>query len=335
MGRDIGVFKPNRNQPGRAAGSTFTSFCGADSNSPATGLADCSADCRCIGICSRARGHPPRSETCQYQVEARRYSEDPRLRVGEGAARRRQIAGYIQLAHVSLAATQAGIILGTAGYMSPAQAKGKEVDRRVDIWAFGVVLFEMLTGKILFSGETVSETMAFVMTKEPVWDALPKNTPLRLRESLRRCLVKDPRSRLRDIGEARLTIEDIIAHPEAEPAKTEVAASPQRRTREYFPWTLAAVLTMIAAVLAFIHFGQAPPAGIVTRFPLLLPECRALTQTGIPSLDISPDGTRLVYAANRQLYVRSIGDMDSRPLPGTDVSAMSPVFSPDSQWVGF
>src|SRR5262245_44187176 len=117
---------------------------------------------------------------------------------------------------LSLAATQAGVILGTAAYMSPEQAKGKEVDRRADIWAFGVVVYEMLTGKMAFSGETVSETMAAVMLKEPDWDALPKNTPSRLKELLRRCLVKEPRNRLRDIGEARIAIEKIIAHPEIE-----------------------------------------------------------------------------------------------------------------------
>src|SRR5262249_16250254 len=110
---------------------------------------------------------------------------------------------------LSAAASNAGVILGTAGYMSPEQAKGKTVDKRADIWAFGVVLYEMLTGRRLFEGETVSETMAFVMTKEPDWTALPANTPLRLRDLLRRCLVKDSRSRLRDIGEARIAIEDM------------------------------------------------------------------------------------------------------------------------------
>src|SRR5262245_59510147 len=122
---------------------------------------------------------------------------------------------------LSLAATQAGVILGTAAYMPPEQAKGKEVDRRTDIWSFGVVIYEMLTGKMAFSGETVSETMAFVTTKEPDWDALPKNTPSRLRELLRRCLVKEPRNRLLDIGDARLATEEMIGHPEAEQPQAE------------------------------------------------------------------------------------------------------------------
>src|SRR5438552_17391960 len=104
---------------------------------------------------------------------------------------------------LSVSGTGAGVILGTAAYMAPEQAKGKAVDRRADIWAFGVVLYEMLTGRMLFSGETASETMAAVMMKEPDWAALPANTPARVRGLLRRCLTKEPRNRLRDIGEAR------------------------------------------------------------------------------------------------------------------------------------
>src|SRR5262249_13943518 len=111
---------------------------------------------------------------------------------------------------LSVAASNAGVILGTAAYMSPEQAKGKPVDRRADIWSFGVVLYEMLTGKMAFSGETVSETMAFVMTRDPDWSTLPANTPTRLRELLRRCLTKDPQNRLQAIGEARITIHEVL-----------------------------------------------------------------------------------------------------------------------------
>src|SRR2546426_12758823 len=105
---------------------------------------------------------------------------------------------------LSVAATNAGVILGTAAYMAPEQAKGKAVDKRADIWAFGVVLYEMLTGRMLFSGETTSETMAAVMMKEPDWNTLPANTPARLRVLLRRCLTKEPSNRLRDIGDVRI-----------------------------------------------------------------------------------------------------------------------------------
>src|SRR2546428_11294190 len=102
-----------------------------------------------------------------------------------------------------------GVILGTAAYMTPEQAKGRNVDRRADVWAFGVVLYEMLTGRMPFSGETASETMAAVMMKEPDWTALPANVPARVRELLRRCLVKEPRNRMRDIGDARLALEEM------------------------------------------------------------------------------------------------------------------------------
>src|SRR5262249_6267181 len=146
--------------------------------------------------------------------------------------------------------TGVGVLLGTAAYMSPEQAKGKAVDRRADIWAFGAVVFEMLTGKMLFSGETVSETMAFVMTKEPDWDALPKNTPSRLRELLRRCLVKEPRSRLRAIGDARLAVEEIAAHPETDVALTSIGtASPQRRASGWLAWGAAVAGVLIGAGL--------------------------------------------------------------------------------------
>ena len=127
---------------------------------------------------------------------------------------------------LSLAATSAGVILGTAAYMAPEQAKGKTVDRRADIWAFGVVLYEMLTGRMLFSGETASETMAAVMMKEPDWNVLPTNLPARLRWLLRRCLTKEPRNRLQAIGEARIAIEAVQSGAELD---GDVPEAPGRR----------------------------------------------------------------------------------------------------------
>jgi eukaryotic-like serine/threonine-protein kinase len=125
---------------------------------------------------------------------------------------------------LSLAATQAGVILGTAAYMSPEQAKGKVVDRRSDIWAFGIVVFEMLTGRMVYSGETVSETMAKVIMSDPDWNALPAATPVRLRSLLRRCLVKEPRNRIRDIGDVRIAIEEILAKPDEDASDLPVAS---------------------------------------------------------------------------------------------------------------
>src|SRR5215467_11649527 len=161
---------------------------------------------------------------------------------------------------ISMAATNAGVILGTAAYMSPEQAKGKPVDKRADIWAFGVVLYEMLTGKMAFSGETVSETMAAVIMREPDWSALPANTPWRLQRLLRRCLKKDERNRLQAIGEARIAIEEVQSGPETT-AQTPLGVSGRRPER---PWMFfSVVITLIAAVLTvptFIHFREVPPA---------------------------------------------------------------------------
>jgi serine/threonine-protein kinase len=132
---------------------------------------------------------------------------------------------------LSVAASNGGLILGTAGYMAPEQAKGKPVDKRADIWAFGVILYEMLTGRMLFSGETVSETMAFVMTKEPDWKALPASTPWRLQRLLHRCLRKDARSRLQAIGDARIAIEEVQSGSATECRKDSWPCGPPPRMK--------------------------------------------------------------------------------------------------------
>src|SRR5439155_2936360 len=127
---------------------------------------------------------------------------------------------------ISMAATNAGVILGTAAYMSPEQAKCKTVDRRADIWAFGVVLYEMLSGRMMFSGETVSETMALVMTKDPDWNVLPASTPARIHELVRRCLIKEPRNRIRDIGDVRIAIEETQSGSDAALTPPRVSSRP-------------------------------------------------------------------------------------------------------------
>ena len=160
---------------------------------------------------------------------------------------------------LSMAATNAGVIMGTAAYMPPEQAKGKTVDRRADIWAFGVVVYEMLTGRMPFSGETASETMAAVMMKEPDWNALPGTTPPRLRDLLRRCLVKDPRNRLRDIGDARIAIEEA----QSGGAEIEGHIAPRgARGRERLAWisalTLVTLIAVVLGVWAFRPVSDAP-----------------------------------------------------------------------------
>ena len=240
------------------------------------------------------------------------------------------------------AMTQAGIILGTAAYMSPEQAKGKPVDKRADIWAFGVVVFEMLTGRILYSGETVSETRAQVILKEPDWIALQANTPVRLRELLRRCLVKDPRNRIRDIGDARIAIEEALAHPQPQTstdAGMRSAAGPGVWRRP-LPWLVAAALGASLVLVAWVPWRQAPaPTGLMRLTAELGVDVSLTTGVGAAAF-LSPDGKVLAFVASNaagqgsQLYVRRFDQLHATPLAGT-VGARNAFFSPDGQWIAF
>ena len=234
---------------------------------------------------------------------------------------------------LSLAATQAGIILGTAAYMSPEQAKGKAADRRADIWAFGVVLYEMLTGRMMFSGETASETMAQVLLKEPDWDALPANDPPRLRDLLSRCLVKDPRNRMRDIGDVRIAIDEVKAHPE----------QPKQRSaaRRGSGWLAVAAVLGLLLGAAIVFWIWPPGHGTSPNSPLRLNADLgadvSLVSTGA-ALALSPDGQSLAFIGSKdgktQLYVRRLGQLQATPLAGTD-DAVNPFFDPEGQWIGF
>ena len=196
---------------------------------------------------------------------------------------------------LSLAATQAGVILGTAAYMSPEQAKGKPVDRRADIWAFGVVVYEMLTASPMFSGETASETMAHVMMKEPDWNALPANTPSQLRNILRRCLTKDPRNRIRDIGDVRIAIEETIANPEPE-ASGAVGSAPDRSPgswRRIIPWALAAVLALSLVLVSWALWPGASATTVIRVSAELGTDAGLYTvgvAAGASAAILSPDG---------------------------------------------
>jgi len=238
---------------------------------------------------------------------------------------------------LSLAATQAGIILGTAAYMSPEQAKGKPVDRRADIWAFGVVVYEMLTGRTMFSGETASETMAQVIMKEPDWDALPANTPSRLRDLLHRCLTREPRMRLRDIGDARIAIEEIIATPLTETSPATSLSS----SRSFAAWSLRALPWLLAvglAAVALVHFREKPiPPAEQLRFSILPPEKSTFANPGIPR--VSPDGRYVLFNVSGEggtrLWIRALDTLESRPLNGTEGATGDPFWSPDSRSIVF
>jgi serine/threonine-protein kinase len=244
---------------------------------------------------------------------------------------------------ISAAATREGMILGTAAYMSPEQARGKTVDRRADIWAFGVVLYEMFTGQRLFGGETVSDTLAAVITKEPDWEALPASTSPGIRQLLRRCLTKDPRSRLQAIGDARIVIEETLSGAGDVGAIHESPLprpAPPPAWRRALPWTLAAILALVLLALTISNALRppVPPKRPVTRLVVNLPPTDHLALGFTPVLAMSPDGLRLVYVAKRggstQLYLRSMDRFEATPIPGTE-GAETPFFSPDGQSVGF
>jgi serine/threonine protein kinase len=228
---------------------------------------------------------------------------------------------------LTMSATVAGVLLGTAAYMPPEQARGGAVDKRADIWAFGVVLYEMLSGRRVFAGDTVSDTLAAVLKTEPDVSSIP----LQVRPIVERCLRKDPRRRWRDIGDVRMALE------EGSPAATIAVAMPTRRS--VLPWATAAVLLAIAAGAAsWIAWRATRQVDLpLTRLSVDLgPD--AMTGLNLTAA-ISPDGRRLVFPARgpngkQQLATRLLEQAQATLLPGTE-NSRDPFFSPDSQWIGF
>jgi serine/threonine protein kinase len=229
----------------------------------------------------------------------------------------------------TLEATRAGVILGTAAYMSPEQAKGKPVDRRADIWAFGVVLYEMLTGKQLYTGETGAEILASVMKDQLSLDRLPAGTPPAVRNLIARCLERDVRRRLSHIGEARIVLEDPLSTSPA-------PAMPAPPSRPVAWMALSGFLLAALAILAFVYFRSSPEETRVLKFTLGLPEKAVLDSYSPPA--ISPDGRRVAFVATasgkQALWVRDSDSLVPRPLPGTD-GAFGPFWSPDSRNIAF
>ena len=238
-------------------------------------------------------------------------------------------------------ATALGMIVGTAAYMSPEQARGKPVDRRADIWAFGVVLYEMLTGRRAFTGDTITDILAAVVMRDPDWTALPGATPASLRQLLARCLEKDPKRRLRDIGDAKFELDETIARGSSVARGTESVSGPTPvvgTPGQKFAWTLlgAALTAGVAAGLAWS--GVWPRAHTSETRPLRV---SILHNEGneVAAPAISPDGRRVAYRARRAdgmplLWVRDLASGESEPLPGTEDATM-PFWSPDSRDLGF
>ena len=231
------------------------------------------------------------------------------------------------LAH---AGTAAGVILGTAAYMSPEQARGKPVDKRADIWAFGTLVYEMLSGRRLFDGETVSDILAAVLTREPEWSRLPASPP-GVERVLRRCLTRDPRERLRDVADARIELLEAMREP-APPAAS--APGAESRRARLWRWAAGALLLAsgVALGVALMGRGGRPqePAGI--RFSVTPPGAGGM----IRAVEVARDGRRLVYSlsSERRLLLHDLGEFESRPLPGTE-GASRPFLSPDGRWIGF
>ncbi|HSE34016.1 MAG TPA: protein kinase [Pyrinomonadaceae bacterium] len=237
--------------------------------------------------------------------------------------------------------TQAGVILGTAAYMSPEQARGKTVDKRADVWAFGCVLFEMLTGKKIFSGDSLTDILAEVVKEEPNWSTLPPSTPPSIERLLRRCLTKDPKQRLRDIGEARFEISDTIAGGFAPARQTKEATrtTSSANWRQVLPWAIAAIAILVTiSVLYFRKSSSSVTTAGVKQFTLAQPTQGPLDLTFGGSVLLSPDGTQIVNSirigGNRQLFVRQLSSGVSQLLDGAQ-GASDPFFSPDGKWLAF
>jgi serine/threonine protein kinase len=222
-----------------------------------------------------------------------------------------------------------GMILGTPAYMSPEQARGKPVDKRTDIWAFGTVLFEMLTGSPVFDGETVTDVLGAIVHKDPPWEKLPPRTPFTVVKLLHHCLAKEARGRLRDIADARLEIEAALSDP------PETATNPAKSSvmRALVPGIIAAVCFLTAVVIGWIHFHEIPIAQPVVRYSVAIPKNGLFI-----SHQISPDGRFLavndVVENTPQIFLRRLDSFDLSPIPGID-DAQAFFWSPDSRFVAF
>ena len=246
--------------------------------------------------------------------------------------------------------TEPGRVIGTPAYMSPEQARGKLADKRSDIWSFGCMLYEMLTAKIPFKGETISDTLANILQTDPDWQALPESTPANIQVLLRRCLEKDQHRRLRDIGDAAIEINETLTGTASSGTLAEVAIGSTRRARWRFGirWLLVGLLVVIAVVLITITIKNLvspaplskPAREVVRRFPVILPSSQQLAiDIWASNVALAPDGTSLVYVAgergqNRLYLYNMIDAFAPKPIDGTE-GAHNPFFSADGDSIAF
>jgi Tol biopolymer transport system component len=241
---------------------------------------------------------------------------------------------------LSMTATRQGVILGTAAYMSPEQAKARAVDRRADIFAFGAVLYEMLTGRPAFEGEDTTDILSSILKTEPDWSRLPADVPPAIRGLLKLCLQKDPRKRRQTATDVKIDIE----HALSQPAIAAIAAAPMRKSHERAAFITAGVaLIAVAGLLTAAYFAPSPPPALVSRFSVTLPPGANLAGTAAsPFPTVSPDGRYIVYAAKSagalRLWLRPINSLTAQPIPGTeDIFPLNstPFWSWDSRYIGF
>ena len=236
----------------------------------------------------------------------------------------------VEASTVTTVGTRAGALLGTAAYMSPEQARGQAVDKRTDIWAFGCVLFEMLTGRAAFAGETVSDTIARVLEREPDWERLPSTTPANVRRLLRRCLEKDPKQRLRDIGDARV---DLDERSGIAPELPRTGLLGSRRAIALWAAIGVAVTAAVAGAIGWVLKPTSTP--VISRFSHVLDQDLPFTDASRSLAAVAPDGSAVVYTAGGRLYRRALNELDAYPIRGTDGAPSAPFFSPDGQTLGY
>ena len=227
-------------------------------------------------------------------------------------------------------ATREGIILGTAAYMSPEQARGQAVDKRTDIWAFGGVLYEMLAGRPAFAGATVTDTLGAILEREPRWEALPKALPAAVHRLLRRCLEKDARLRLHDIADARIEIEEALT--------SESAGGPPEAVATHGRWWRGAAAIALAVLAGLggwwlAHRSASPVRAAVVRLSIPSVDPLFILAFGVRHLAISEDGSRVAYASASRLLIRQL---DRKDAVAIEIQApTNPFFSPNGDWVAF